>query len=111
MLLDSQVIEQPGLIGEKSELALGRDRLFDQIVCADVNGAPRGWNDARQTAESRGFTRAIRPHQPHHFAWLHGERKVVYSDELTVKFGKAFDLNHGLVNDDEITLRRGISSC
>ena len=53
-----------------------------------------GGNDAREAAQRRRFARAVRPHQAHHLARLHGERQLVHRRELAVQFGQSFNFNH-----------------
>ncbi len=96
MLPDREVIEQARFVGEKGELFLGGQRVADDVVAADAHGTARGRNDAGQTTQCGGLARAIRADQAHHFAGLDRKRKLVHGDELAVKFGETFNLNHAL---------------
>ena len=64
VLPDRQRVEELGVVGDIGQLALGRDRVVDDVVPGDEEPAARRPDDARQRPEGRRLAGAVGPEQP-----------------------------------------------
>ena len=95
VLADREVVEEPGFVGEKRELALGGDGIGGEIDTANADGAAVGGDDAGEAAERAGFAGAVGADEAEDLAGLNGERQITDGGEIAVAFGEARDFDHG----------------
>src|ERR1051326_40933 len=83
-----------GSIGNESELRLGRAWIRDDIDAPDLDMTARRTKDARNHAERRRFSGAVRPEEAEQLAPWHREIDLIDGGKTAVPFRERREANH-----------------
>ncbi len=97
MIPGSQIVEQPRLVRDEGQLALGPDsfgRISQQFVSRDTHPAGIRGDDPGHATQRRGLARSVGAHQADDLAGLHRQAQPVHRLQLAIALAQSFYLDH-----------------
>ena len=95
------------LVRHKRQTLSRLDRLLMEVKPGDRDAPGRRGDDAGETAQGRGLTGAVRPHQTQYLARFDTQREAVDGAKPVVGLHQIVDLDHSVCG----SRRRSIIRC